>query len=44
VEGGLFRCAVSMRLHADVRTEPQESADHVGPQLSQKRSLLRLSK
>jgi hypothetical protein len=28
VEGGLFRCAVSMRLHAALRTEPHESADH----------------
>jgi hypothetical protein len=28
VEGGLFRCAVAMRLHADVRTEPHASADH----------------
>ena len=28
VEGGLFRCAVSMRFHADLRKEPHESADH----------------
>jgi hypothetical protein len=28
VEGGLFRCAVAMRFHADLRKEPHESADH----------------
>ena len=41
MEGGLCRGAVARRWHADVRTEPQASADNSGPYLSQKRSLLR---
>ena len=36
VEGCLFRCAVSMRFHADFHKEPYESADNLGPHLSQK--------